>query len=73
MTYLLKLAAMHYLAWSRQFVAYRDEHSTPPLPSCPWRSVDLMTACCQLRNETACPVTGWTSPLPPIRTSPLVG
>jgi len=24
MTYLLKFAAMRYLAWSRQFVAYRD-------------------------------------------------
>jgi hypothetical protein len=26
MTYLLKLAAMSYLAWSRQFVAYRGDN-----------------------------------------------
>jgi hypothetical protein len=26
MTYLLKFAAMLYLAWSRQFVAYRDDN-----------------------------------------------
>ena len=33
MTYLLKFAAMRYLAWSRQFVAYRDDNIAASMDS----------------------------------------
>jgi hypothetical protein len=33
MTFLLKFAAMRYLAWSRQFVAYRDDNIATTIDS----------------------------------------